>query len=324
MTKVVLDSQLDSVLHRRRHLRYQRRLKLLQAGWRTLAIISLAGGLAWAVSLPDWVIRQPDQVWIRGNRLLSTSAIQSLLPLSFPQSIIRLQSEPVVKTLNLKAPIDKVTVARQLFPPKLIVSVQERDPVAVLPCNPSKLAKSYDCSSTQKLSKLFFTKQRSANIWLLDSHGIAMPLESYPTLQQSRQLPELAILGLLEPGVYGQVAKDTPSVQDGLKTKTLTSQSEQSPAIVDQRKKSQWPQLYEAVRRSPVRVSEIDWRDETNLILKTELGIVHVGPYSSKFSSQLETLGQMRSLPKYTNPKQVKYIDLKNLKNPLLQMNNAR
>lgn len=317
MTQVVPDSKLDPILNRRKHLRHQRRLKLLQSSWRTLALISLAGGLAWAVSLTDWMIHQPSQVSIKGNRLLSTLAIQSLLPLSFPQSLVHLQSEPITRALKSKAPIDQVTVARQLFPPGLIVEVQERNPVAVVPCDRLGLVRHRCVAASSK-----FPLKKTADVWLLDSQGVIMPLKSYPTLQNSGQLPQLTLLGVLEPGPDSP-SKDRPPVQRGL-VRTATTKLEGSSVIVNNQKKSQWPQLYEALRQSSVKVFEIDWQDKTNLILKTELGIVHLGPYSSKFADQLATLGQMRSLPKYLKGKRVAYIDLKNLKNPLLQMNNPR
>lgn len=319
MTQVVPDSKLDPILNRRKHLRHQRRLKLLQASWRTLALISLAGGLAWATSLTEWMIHQPGQLSIKGNRLLSTPAIQSLLPLSFPQSLVHLQSEPITRALKSKAPIDQVTVARQLFPPKLIVEVQERNPVAVVPCDRLGSVKHRCVAPSSKLP----LKTRSADVWLLDSQGVIMPLKSYPTLQKSGQLPQLTVLGVLEPGPDGP-SKDWPPLQRGLTQTAASAELERSSVIVNNQKKSQWPQLYEALRQSPVKVFEIDWQDKTNLILKTELGFVHIGPYSSKFADQLATLGQMRSLPKYLKGKRVAYVDLKNLKNPLLQMNNPR
>jgi cell division protein FtsQ len=81
-----------------------------------------------------------------------------------------------------------------------------------------------------------------------------------------------------------------------------------------------WPTLYQAVQDSPVRVTEIDWRQPSNLILQTELGSVHLGPFSGKFSAQLAALDQMRQLPDQLNGQQFAYIDLRNPKAPTLQM----
>ncbi len=191
MTKVVPDVQLDPVLHRRRQLRYQRRLKLIQAGWRTLAIIGLTGGLVWATLSIEWVIDQPTQVLIKGNQLLATSAIENSLPLALPQSLIRLQPKTITETLKSRVSVDQVTVTRQLFPPQLTVSVQEREPVAVVPG--SGYSRNFERLSSQVSPK------QAAKVWLLDSKGIITPLKSYPTLQQSGKLPQLTVLGILPP-----------------------------------------------------------------------------------------------------------------------------
>jgi len=308
MTKVVPDVELDPVLHRRKQLRYQRRWKLIQAGWRTLAIIGLTGGLVWATFLIEWVIYQPSQVVIKGNQLLATSAIEAALPLSLPQSLIRLQPKVITEALKSSVSVEQVTVTRQLFPPKLIVSVAEREPVAIVP------------GAGDRLAPVGISPK---DVWLLDSYGIIMPLESYPTLQQSRKLPQLTVLGMLKPTATSQ--KNRVHLE-GRTTQVANSSSEnsQTAVTVDKQKQLQWPGLYRVLEQSPVRVFEINWQDEANVILKTELGIVHTGPYSSEFAEQLKALDQIRGLPKHLHGKQVARIDLKNPKKPLLQLNNPK
>ena len=56
------------------------------------------------------------------------------------------------------------------------------------------------------------------------------------------------------------------------------------------------------------------------MILKTELGVIHLGAYSSKLSAQLRRLEEMRRLPTKVNPQDVAYIDLTNPANPFVQM----
>ncbi len=48
-------------------LRTERRIKMVQAIWRTLAVSSLAGGLIWATTRPIWVLRESDQVVMKVN-----------------------------------------------------------------------------------------------------------------------------------------------------------------------------------------------------------------------------------------------------------------
>ncbi len=314
MANVTSDSQLDPILQRRRQLRHQRRLKFLQASWRTFAVSGLAGGLVWAAYLPEWVIHQPTQISIKGNQLLSTQAIQSLLPLSYPQNLIRLQPESIAKALESKAPIDKVTVTRRLFPPSLTVAVQERYPVAVVPCPENNRCITSETASLP-------SKRRTD--WLLDSHGIIMPLENYPSLQDFAKLPKLTVLGMIQVNTRDPESSNTLLSQQESATQVSTPQSERDSIVVDKQKQSQWPPLYQAIRHSPVKIFEIDWRDATNLILKTELGMIHLGPYSSKFADQLNALDQMQKLSKYLSSNQVEYINLENPEHPLLQLKNT-
>lgn len=302
MANIAPDSQLDLILHRRKQLRQRRRLKFLQASWRTLVVSGLAFGLVWAASQPEWFIRRPSQVSIKGNQLLSTQVIQSLLPLTYPQSLIRLQPELIAATLEANAPINQTIVTRQLFPPRLTIQVQERYPVAIAACK--------SCLLVQDSQKPLVLKQGPADLWLLDSQGIALPLESYPSLQQSGKLPQLNILGFFS----------QPSSSDSAAPQATSWQSQATTVAIDKQKQSQWQSLYRALSQSPVKVFSIDWRDKSNLILKTELGIVHLGPYSARFINQLNALDQMRKLPKYLNANQVAYIDLENPEHPLLQM----
>lgn len=89
--------------------------------------------------------------------------------------------------------------------------------------------------------------------------------------------------------------------------------------------RSYWRELYQAIDRASVKIVEIDCQDPNNLILKTELGIVHLGSYTSQLTEQLKVLAQMRQqmrqLTKQIDPAQIAYIDLKNPATPLVQMN---
>lgn len=82
---------------------------------------------------------------------------------------------------------------------------------------------------------------------------------------------------------------------------------------------SYWPAMYASIRQSPVKISEIDWREPNNLILHTELGIVHLGAYGEQFPTQLAALGKMRNLNSYLPNQEIAYIDLNNPNTPLVQ-----
>lgn len=254
----------NELTSRRKKLRRARRIKSFQSLWRTLFVGGMATGLVWAITLPDWVIRSPRQIVIEGNHFLSAKAIRSLLPLSYPQSILQVQPQAIAKSLEAQGPIAKATVSRQLLPPGLTIQVKERKPVAIAkpPTNPNS----------------------NTDIGFVDEQGVWMPNTSYTELEPNLELPTLKVIG----------------------------QNEQY--------RPYWSEVYQALSRSAVQVFEIDWQNPSNLILKTDLGNVHFGPYSSRFSEQLGILDRMRELPTHVNPSKIAYIDLKNPDFPAIQM----
>jgi len=302
MANPALDSQVDSILHRRQQLRSQRRWKILQSCWRTLAITSLTGGLVWAASLPEWKLQQPTQVEIKGNQWLSTETLAAFLPLVYPQSLLRLPTQEIAGALKTHAPVERVTLTRQLFPPRLFVEVKERPPVAIVQCNQCLIEKTPAAFTVPQLGP--------ADVWLLDSQGVAMPLASYPSLQQTGKLPRLTVAGFFQPSPSAQASRSD-------------AQSAGQAVTVNLQKQAQWPQMYEALAQSPVTVTAIDWQDPKNLILQTELGNVHLGSDRSQFSNQLKALDQMRNLPAHVALNQIIYIDLKNPKQPLVKTKNS-
>lgn len=186
MTSIASVSQTE-LTQRRQKLRRQRRMKSFQAVWRSLFIAGLAGGLVWVTTLPAWVILKPDQIEIEGNKILSKQAIQSLLSLSYPQYLLRLQPEVIAEKLKLQPAIEQATVTRQLFPPSLTVQVKERHPVAI-----AVLART---SSPGKTPPRAGSPSQPLSVGLLDENGVWMPLESYAGLKPTLPLPTLKIIG---------------------------------------------------------------------------------------------------------------------------------
>lgn len=261
MTSIPSVSRVD-LIQRRQMLRRQRRLQLFRAAWQTLAVFSFLGGLAWAASQPVWLLLAPDQITVEGNHLLSDKTIQSLIPLSYPQWLLRADPDAIARSLESQPPIADATVTRQLFPPGITVQVKERVPVATA----------------------VTTSANISSVGLLDKSGVWIPIQSYTEFSKLK-LPQLRIIGLTE------------------------------------QYRPYWVQLYQAVSHSAIKVMEIDCQDPANLILKTEIGIVHLGPYSSRLTEQLQKLSEMRQLHSKIKSSQVAYIDLKNPHLPLVQMN---
>lgn len=257
---------------RRQQLRRQRRRKSIQVIWQGVAVSSLASGLAWAIAQPFWLIEKPAQVRVEGNQVLSEQMIVSLLPLSYPQSVWKIQPETLAKQLESSSPIAKATVRRHLFPPGLTVEVQERRPVA--------MALEPKPGNAQQMG------------WL-DANGFWMPLESYQATQGSPSSPE----------------RSPATAMPTLKVIGIAEHY-----------RAYWPEFYQTLSHSPVKVFEIDWQDPGNLILTTEVGKVHLGPYSARLPEQLNTLDRMRQLPKQFEASAIAYIDLKNPATPLVHL----
>ncbi|MDZ7956502.1 MAG: FtsQ-type POTRA domain-containing protein [Aulosira sp. DedQUE10] len=126
-------------------------------------------------------------------------------------------------------------------------------------------------------------KQASAG--LIDASGVWIPIEKYTSLNPTGKLPSLKVIGLSEQYL------------------------------------PYWTQLYLSVSQSSVKIQEINCQDPTNLILKTELGNVYLGPPSPQLSEQIKILAQMRPLSSKLNSSQIEYIDIQNPEAPLVQLN---
>ncbi|MEO1429857.1 MAG: FtsQ-type POTRA domain-containing protein [Cyanobacteria bacterium J06632_19] len=122
---------------------------------------------------------------------------------------------------------------------------------------------------------------------LVDIDGSWMPLENYKSIRED-ELPLLKLVGEL------------------------------------QQCRPFWKQLYQAVSKSSVPVMQVDCRDPDNIILKTELGLVHIGNPASKLSEKIKLLAKIRRLPARVNMNQIEFIDLSNTESILVQMNHKK
>jgi cell division protein FtsQ len=260
---------------RRKRLRRKRRVKIIQTIWQTIAVSGFAGTLLWGAIQPTWVLKAPESIEISGNQLLSDEAVRSLMALSYPQSMWKIQPSRIAGSLQKQPAIAHANVTRRLLPPGLIVEVKERIPVAIAQ------ARSENSEETDEKT-----------LRLIDASGVLIPMESYGSANTSSRnpkakLPNLKVIGM--PEQYREL----------------------------------WGQVYQTLNRSSLKISEMDWRDPSNLILKTELGKVHLGTPNSLLPEKIKLLLQMRQLPAEVNPNQIEYIDLKNPDTPMIQILNS-
>jgi cell division protein FtsQ len=88
----------------------------------------------------------------------------------------------------------------------------------------------------------------------------------------------------------------------------------------DQMDISRWRQVFQLIHQSPIQIEILDWRDPSNLILKTELGTVQLGAVSDQLAAQFNTLSQLRSLTSRVPRDRVSSIDLSNPDSPFLKL----
>jgi cell division protein FtsQ len=269
---------------RRQELRRLRRDRAVAVVWQTVAASSMASFLLWWIAQPAWLIARSEQVNVEGNQWLSDKAVRSLMPLSYPQSLWGIQPQALAEKMELTGPIAKAKVTRNLFPPSLTVEVAERLPVAV--AQPTAMLRS---------------KSDKEKVGWLDARGGWMPLESYTAAARSNN-------SAIEPG-----SDRVRQSQHSLPTLKVIGPLEKY--------RASWPKFYQGLSGLTVKVFEIDWQDPSNLILKTEIGTVHLGPYSSSLTgSQLKVLDRMRQLPKQLDSSKIAYIDLKNPAAPIVHL----
>lgn len=112
-------------------LKQQKKRQFNFALWRSLFLSSLTACLLYLTSLPYWQIKHKSQIKIAGNNTVAKDTIYSLLSLTYPQFIWSISTEKLSQNLESAPPILAVEVNRQIFPPKIIISLQEKVPVAI-------------------------------------------------------------------------------------------------------------------------------------------------------------------------------------------------
>ena len=283
--------KVDSILDRRKLLKRQRRNRFLQKLWRTGAISGIAIFLGWGLHQPEWKIRSLDQVTILGNTQISTQTLETLLPLTYPSSLIRIQPQSITQKLKNFAHIDKVSVSRQLFPPQVTVVIQERPPIAKVQCLKCQLVHNNE------------TTFPANSVWLVDQEGIALPLDSYPEMKRKQSLPLLEI--------------------DGYFTRQKKAQAQTEKRVtIDPDRQAQAQIILPLLLQSPVSIQRLDLRDKGNLKIKSTLGWVHLSEFknSGQLIAQLKSLDQLRSLPNKVDMTNIEAIDLSHPMKPTLKL----
>jgi cell division protein FtsQ len=136
--------------------------------WRSCIVISCAITLFLSAILPYWQIKHKYQVQIRGEKLVAKDTIHNFLKLSYPQFIWTIQGSNLTEKIESIPAIAAAKVTKQIIPPRLIISLHERVPVA--------LALSY------------------GKVGFLDDQGEWIGQQFYKNLSSNFPLPKLKVV----------------------------------------------------------------------------------------------------------------------------------
>ena len=115
---------------RRRQLRQQRRQERLRQLWRISLFTAAATGLGWALLRQGWVLRSPDQIEVLGSSQVTREQVLREAQLRLPQPLLGLRPRELSQRLSAGLPVEQVQVSRLMLPPRLRISLVEREAVA--------------------------------------------------------------------------------------------------------------------------------------------------------------------------------------------------
>lgn len=142
-------------------------LPKLKGAWRVVVSLGLFSLGIWVISLPVWEVTDPSQVEVTGTKLLSPQLVKQFVKIDYPTFFYRLRPQAIAAQLEKSVPVHNVVIKRAIFPLKVTVIVQEREPIATA------------------------SKNRVAGY--IDAKGMWIPAQIYSS---SFKKPELVVLGL--------------------------------------------------------------------------------------------------------------------------------
>lgn len=136
--------------------------------WRSGLIIILAMSLGLTATLPYWKIKQSTQIKIKGKKLVSEDTVRTAINFNYPQFIGTVNGLNIARKIESIPSIAAVKVNKQIIPPHLIISLQEKEPVAIA------------------------TSQ--GKIGFLDANGEWIPQQFYTNIDAKSSLPKLKVI----------------------------------------------------------------------------------------------------------------------------------
>jgi len=114
----------------RRQIRLQQRNERLRNLWRLLVFIAIAGATGYALLRYGWLLTSPGQVEAMGSRRVDREQVIQAARLRFPSPLLSLQPQRIAQELEAALPVEQVQVSRLMAPPRLRVTMVDRQAVA--------------------------------------------------------------------------------------------------------------------------------------------------------------------------------------------------
>jgi cell division protein FtsQ len=117
-------------IEHRRQLRQQRQQERLRNLWRLIVLLALSGGLGYALLRQGWSLTSLSQVEVTGSRQVGAEQVVQAARISFPQPLLTLEPKRIAEAVAGALPVEQVQVSRLMAPPRLRVSLVDRQAVA--------------------------------------------------------------------------------------------------------------------------------------------------------------------------------------------------
>ncbi|MGB5634831.1 MAG: FtsQ-type POTRA domain-containing protein [Waterburya sp.] len=99
--------------------------------WRACLLICCTMSLSLLATLPYWQVKHKTQIKISGEKLVSENTIYSTLNFAYPQFIWAVNGLNLAQKIESIPSVAVAKVNRRIIPPRIIISLQEKNPVAI-------------------------------------------------------------------------------------------------------------------------------------------------------------------------------------------------
>jgi cell division protein FtsQ len=99
--------------------------------WRACLVIGCAISLCLLLTQPYWQIKHQTQIQINGTKLLSKNTVYNALKFDYPQLIWTINGLNLMQKIESIPSVEATNITKQIIPPQLIISLQEKKPVAL-------------------------------------------------------------------------------------------------------------------------------------------------------------------------------------------------